>query len=99
VADESDNLSVSSGGTQRGRPSFTPRRLSSSHDNSSHEGSPGSRVEEYEKEHAQSRKPSDGMIFQIIPSAKDKVNGVSIESFPNGVFALTVFLSFLITGR
>ena len=84
VLEDSDAVSVGSGSTQRGRSANT-RRLSS-RDSSSQEGSPGSRIEEYERSHTQTRKHSDGMIFQIIPSAKGKVDSVSVESLPNGAF-------------
>ncbi|KIX00014.1 uncharacterized protein Z518_10941 [Rhinocladiella mackenziei CBS 650.93] len=89
--DNTDNLSVSSAGTQRGRRANT-RRISS-RENSSQDGSPGSRIDEYERAHAQPRKRSDGMIFQIVPSVKGKSQSVSIESFPNEV--LTHILSHL----
>lgn len=82
--EDTDAASVSSGDTQRGR-STNSRRINS-RDNSSQEGSPGSRIDEYEKAHAQPRKPSDGMVFQIVPSAKGKIDNVSIETFPNGLF-------------
>lgn len=84
VIEDTDAASVSSRGTQRGR-STNSRRISS-RDNSSQEGSPGSRIDEYEKAHAQPRKLSDGMVFQIVPSAKGKIDTVSIETFPNGLF-------------
>ncbi|EXJ84682.1 hypothetical protein A1O3_05352 [Capronia epimyces CBS 606.96] len=57
------------------------------------EGSPGSRIDEYERAHAQLQKRSDGMLFQIIPSAKGKPQTISIEDFPNEV--LTHILSHL----
>ncbi|OQU94529.1 hypothetical protein CLAIMM_00878 [Cladophialophora immunda] len=85
-----DNVSVHSSGTQRGRSSNA--RWISSRDSSS-QGSPGSRIDEYERAHTQYRKPSDGMIFQVIPSSKDKTSRVSIENFPNEV--LTHILSHL----
>jgi len=84
--DDTDTASVSSGGTQRGRSTNAGRIRS--RDTSSQEGSPGSRIDEYEKAHAQPRKPSDGMIFQIVPSAKGKIDTVSIETFPNGLFPI-----------
>ena len=80
--DEADNLSVSSRGTRRGRSANAGRI--SSRETSSQEGSPGSRIDEYERAHAQLRKRSDGIIFQIVPSAKGKIQTLSIESFPNG---------------
>lgn len=82
LLEDLDYLSVSSGGTQRGRSANAGRI--SSRDNSSQEGSPGSRIDEYERAHVQHRKRSDGIIFQIVPSATDKSRRVFIESFPNG---------------
>ena len=85
LEDTLDGVSVSSGGTQgpeRGRSSNTGR-LSRQH-SSSQEGSPGSRIDEYERAFTKYRRPSDEMIFQIVPSAKDKPSQVSIEGFPNG---------------
>ena len=83
--DEADIVSVSTPATQRGRSANTGRI--SSRDNSSQEGSPGSRIDEPERAHAHFRKRSDGLIFQIVPSAKGKVPTVSIESFPNGTMS------------
>ena len=83
LEDTSDNLSVSSGGTRRGRPSDAGRV--SRQDGSSQEGSPGSRIDEYERAYTNYRRPSDEMIFQVVPSAKDKTPKVSVESFPNGM--------------
>lgn len=82
VSDDIDSVSVASGDTHRGRHSHVGRI--SSRDDSSQGGSPGSRVDEYEKAHATQRKRSDGMIFQIVPMAKGKTQTVSMESFPNG---------------
>lgn len=79
--DDSDAVSSSSGDTSRGRQ-LDFRRLST-RDDSSHSGSPGSRIDQYERKHAKPRKRSDGMIFQVVPS-KDNGNGVAIEEFPNG---------------
>lgn len=84
AVEDTDAASVSSSGTQRGRSTNTGLR--GSRGNSSQEGSPGSRIDEYEKAIAQPRKLSDGMIFQIVPSAKGKIDTVSIETFPNGEF-------------
>lgn len=84
VVDDTDTASVSSGGTQRGRSTNAGRIRS--RDAASQDGSPGSRIDEYEKAHAQPRKRSDGMVFQIVPSAKGKIDTVSIETFPNGSF-------------
>jgi hypothetical protein len=80
--DTSDALSVSSGGTRRGRATNAGRL--NSRDNSSQEGSPGSRIEEYERASLRYRKPSDEMMFQLIPSDKNKPANVTVEDFPNG---------------
>ncbi|KAL2444014.1 hypothetical protein ABEF95_014725 [Exophiala dermatitidis] len=88
---DSDALSVSSAGTHGGRPANT-RRVSSS-DDSSQAGSPGSRIDEYERAHTRLQKRSDGMLFQVVPTAKGKPSRVSIEEFPNEV--LTHILSHL----
>lgn len=86
TVDDIDNVSISSAGTQRGRSTNAGRI--SSRDASSQDGSPGSRIDEYERAHVQSRKRSDGMVFQIIPSTKGKTASVTIESFPNGTATL-----------
>ncbi|KIW12840.1 hypothetical protein PV08_08027 [Exophiala spinifera] len=91
ISDDIDSVSLSSGDTQRGRP-FDAGRISSRND-SSDSSSPGSRIDEYEKAQASHRKPTRGLIFQVIPSPKDKTQSVSIESFPNEV--LTHILSHL----
>ncbi|KAK4941484.1 hypothetical protein LTR10_018628 [Elasticomyces elasticus] len=91
VSDDIDSISIASGETHRGRNSHVGRL--SSRDDSSQGGSPGTRIDEYEKAHATQRKRSDGMIFQIVPMAKGKAQSVSIESFPNEV--LTHILSHL----
>jgi hypothetical protein len=82
LEDTSDNFSVSSGGTRRGR-SADVGRLSRQH-SSSQEGSPGSRIDDYERAFTKHRRTSDEMIFQVVPSARDKHSNVSIQSFPNG---------------
>ena len=85
LEDTRDDVSISSGGThgtQRGRSPNTGR-LSRQH-SSSQEGSSGSRIDEYERAFAKYRRPSEEMMFQIVPSAKDKPVQVSIEGFPNG---------------
>ncbi|KAJ9622192.1 hypothetical protein H2204_011624 [Knufia peltigerae] len=91
ISDDLDSVSISSGDTQRGR-SFNAGRISSRND-SSQSSSPGSRIDEYEKAHASHRKRSKGLIFQVIPSSRDKAQSVSLESFPNEV--LTHILSHL----
>ncbi len=85
--DTLDNVSVSSGGTRRGRPLDAGRV--SRQDNSSQEGSPGSRIDEYERAYTNYRRPSDEIIFQVVPSAKDKKSTVVIENFPNGTCTST----------
>ena len=79
--DDTDALSVSSGDTSRGRRSNTGR-ISSSRHGSSQESSPGSRIDEYERANATIRRPSNGMIFQVIRNSGD--SNVSIQEFPNG---------------
>lgn len=79
--DDTDVASVSSGGGSRGRQP-NARRISSRHA-SSQESSPGSRVDEYERAHATVRKPSDGMVFQVLPSSQS--TNVPIQDFPNGM--------------
>ena len=74
-------MSVPSDDTSRGRQAHAGR-LSKRQD-SSQESTPGSRIDEYEKAHANVRKLSDGMIFQVIPNAKS--TNVSIDEFPNGM--------------
>ena len=86
LEDTLDNVSVSSGGTHGGHRGRSPNtgRLSREQ-SSSQEGSPGSRIDEYERAFTKYRRPSDEMVFQIVPSAKDKPSLVSIEGFPNGM--------------
>jgi hypothetical protein len=81
---DTDAESVLSRATSRGRqPTANAGRLSR-HD-SSQDSSPGSRIDEYEKAHANTlpRRPSDDMIFQIVKS--DKISNVFIQEFPNGI--------------
>lgn len=78
-----DNVSVNSDGTQRGRSS-NAGRLSRQH-SSSQEGSPGSRIDEYERAYTKYRRPSDEMIFQVVPSTRDRPSKVTIDNFPNGM--------------
>lgn len=78
--DDPDTASVSSRATSRGRQ-LNAGRVSSRH-GSSQDSSPGSRIDEYEKAHAIIRKPSDGMIFQVVPTSQ--ISNVSIQEFPNG---------------
>ena len=79
---DTDTASVSSGGATRGRQP-NAGRISTRND-SSQESSPGSRIDEYERANARTRKPSDGMIFQVIPNSKGGASNVSIQDFPNG---------------
>jgi len=82
-SEETDDASVTSGSTRRGRRNDAGRM--SSREGSSQEGSPGSRIDEYEKAHRRVRKPrQDGMIFQVVPTAKGKDSRLSIQDFPNG---------------
>ncbi len=83
-SENKDAASTSTGGSSRGRQPNTSR-ISSRH-NSSQESSPGSRIDEYERAQATDRKPSDGMIFQVIPNSKS--TNLSIEEFPNGMLLI-----------
>lgn len=85
---DTDIASVTSDDVHRGRSSDIGR-LSSS-DGSSKESSPGSRIDEYEKAHARPKRPADGMIFQIVPTDKDKKSRVSIHDFPNGMLRRSI---------
>ncbi|RMD43794.1 hypothetical protein DV735_g1364, partial [Chaetothyriales sp. CBS 134920] len=88
---DSDALSVSSSNATRGRQADT--RGLSNRNESSQASSPGSRIDEYERAHGVVRRRSDGMIFQVIPSAVGTPSRISIEDFPNEV--LTHILSHL----
>jgi hypothetical protein len=87
---ESDATSVSSEGSRRGRDTHSGRlnsSSSSSSSSSSQRRSPVTRVEEYERQHTYSRRASDRITFQVIPSAAGSSSRVSIEEFPNGTVA------------
>ena len=77
--DPPDDASVASSATSRGRRSNL-RRMSSRND--SGESSPGSRIDAYERANAIPRRPSDGMVFQVIPSTGN--SGTSVLDMPNG---------------
>jgi hypothetical protein len=82
---DTDTLSVSSGGSGRGRKSHN-RRLKTQ-DRSAHGGSPGNRIEEYERSHLSSSRKGDSISFQVIPSVKavnNVRNRISVDQFPNG---------------
>ena len=89
--DDTDAASISSGGASRGRQPNTGRI--SSRNDSSQESSPGSRIDEYERAHATVRKPSGGMIFQVVPSARS--TNVSIQEFPNGMLLVPLCVCLL----
>ncbi|RVX67608.1 hypothetical protein B0A52_08137 [Exophiala mesophila] len=91
VIEDTDSASVSSSSTRRGRSSNIARI--SSRDTSSQDASPGSRIDDYERQHARYRKPSDGGTFQVVPSTNPGPYRVSINDFPNEV--LTHILSHL----
>jgi hypothetical protein len=80
--DDADTISIASSRSRRGRRANA--EWLSSRSSSSQEGSPGHRIEEYERAHKSLRKPSTGVIFQVIPSDKDANNRISVEQFPNG---------------
>ena len=84
---ESDATSESSERSRRGRDTHSGRLNSSSSSSSSQRGSPVTRVEEYERQHTYSRRASDRITFQVIPSAAGSSSRVSIEEFPNGTMA------------
>jgi hypothetical protein len=80
--DDADTISITSDRSRRGRGADA--EWLSSRSGSSHEGSPGYRIEEYERAHKSIRKPATGVMFKIIPSTRDTTNRISIEAFPNG---------------
>lgn len=80
-SDTPDNLSVASSTTSRGRRS-DPGRLSTNRQNSN-ESSPGSRIDAYERANAIPRRPSDGVVFQLVPSGKDS-SDTTVLDLPNG---------------
>lgn len=82
--EEADAVSVASSQSRRGRRVDAEWLSLSSRSNSSQEGSPGHRVEEYERAYATPRKPSAEAMFQVIPSKG--TSGISIEKFPNGLY-------------
>ena len=79
AVDLPDDASVASSATSRGRRSNL-RRMSSGND--SQESSPGSRIDAYERANAVQRRPSDSMVFQVIPSTGNP--GTSVLDMPNG---------------
>lgn len=79
--DPSDDASVASSATSRGRRSDSRRMNNARQD--SNESSPGSRVDAYERANAIPRRPSDGMIFQLVPSGRDS-SDVTVLDLPNG---------------
>lgn len=78
--DTADDASVASSSTSRGRRAGL-RRMST-HD--SQESSPGSRIDAYERANAIRRRPSDGLIFQIVPSSGQPGSGSNMLDMPNG---------------
>ena len=83
VAIEPDAASVSSEGSRRGRNTY-PGRLNR-RSSSSQGSSPVNRVEEYERQNTYSRRTSDRITFQVVPSIRGSAKSVSIEEFPNGM--------------
>ncbi|KAK5079165.1 hypothetical protein LTR64_002415 [Lithohypha guttulata] len=90
IDDTPDDASVVSSATSRGRRANL-HRVSTGRD--SQESSPGSRIDAYEKANTIPRRPSDGMIFQLVPSSGQPGSGVSLLDVPNEV--LTHILSHL----
>ena len=82
ATDDADTVSNSSTSTGRGRRSDTGRL--SGRTGSSNGGSPGSRIEEYEKAHQYGRKLSATMTFTVVADGKGKIRSASIDKFPNG---------------
>lgn len=82
ASEAADNASVSSA-TSRGRRTGS-RRMNARDDSS--RGSPGSHIDAYEKANAIPRRPSDGVIFQVVPSSGRTSSDVSILDLPNGEF-------------
>jgi hypothetical protein len=80
--DEADTISIASNHSRRGRRANA--EWLSSRSSSSQEGSPGYRIEEYERAHKSMRKPATGVIFKVILSARDATNRISVQEFPNG---------------
>jgi hypothetical protein len=78
---DGDTSSVSSGISVRGRKPNV--RWLRSHDGSSHGGSPGNRIDQYERSHTSSQK-DERVSFQVIPSVKGANGYISVEQFPNG---------------
>lgn len=76
----SDDASVASSATSRGRQAIVGRMNAR---NDSEESSPGSRIDAYEKAYATHRRPSDEMVFQVVPSS-GPATGVSLPDMPNG---------------
>lgn len=88
AAMEPDAASVSSEGSQRGYGAYSGRLNSSSSSSSSRRGSPVNRVEEYERQQTYSRRTSDRVVFQIVPSTRGSGSGITFEEFPNGMMDL-----------
>ena len=85
-SDDADTISVTSNHSRRGRRANA--EWLSSRSSSSQEGSPGYRIDEYERAHKSLRKPPTGVIFQVVPSARDATSRTSVEEFPNGELSL-----------
>jgi len=81
-SNEADAASVASSDTRRGRKVDAGRI--SSRTNSSQDGSPGSRIEAYEKANSTKSKTSGPVEFHVVPSGKTTSTGASIDGFPNG---------------
>jgi hypothetical protein len=86
VASDADATSVSSEGSRRGRGTNSGRLNSGSSNSSSgsQRGSPVNRIDEYERRQTNSRRTSDRVTFQVVPSKGGSGRSVSIEEFPNG---------------
>ena len=94
--DVADTASVASSATSRGRRPDS-RRMNDGRD--SQESSPGSRIDAYEKAFIVPRRPSDGVVFQVIPSSGSPGTGVSLNDLPNGMDPVRFCVSLLIRCR
>lgn len=95
IAVDSDAASVSSEESRRGREAHSGRLTSSSSSSSSRSsqrGSPVNRIDEYERQQTYSRRRLDRITFQVVPSTRSNVRGISIQEFPNGRASLWSYI-------
>lgn len=79
--DLADDASVASSTTGRGRRAYAGRMSLERQD--SNDSSPGGRIDAYERANAIPRRPSDGMVFQVVPSTNTS-SDVTVLDLPNG---------------